>query len=147
MKTVYPAEAPILSRLEAGRRCQGLEVSSYVCALDALHLPAAGRSSANPTLAGFRFQLFQFYDFLRNSSGAIPDSLKIARNVPSGISPEWFGTVVYRPVSENELPRSKLRGIRSPLTIASIADGELYILCSLLDSSHSFSLFLRFRIF
>jgi len=45
---------PILSRLEAGRRWQGLEVSSYVCALAALHLPAAGRSSANSTLAGFR---------------------------------------------------------------------------------------------
>jgi len=30
------------------------EVSSYVCALAAWHLPAAGRSSANATLAGFR---------------------------------------------------------------------------------------------
>jgi hypothetical protein len=31
---------------------------------------------------------FQSYDFLKNSSGVIPDSFKMARNVPSGISPE-----------------------------------------------------------
>ena len=55
LKIVYPSGASILSRLEAGRRWQGLEVSSYVCALAALHLPAAGRSSANSTLAGFRY--------------------------------------------------------------------------------------------
>ena len=32
-----------------------LKYHKYVCALAALHLPAAGRSSANSTLAGFRF--------------------------------------------------------------------------------------------
>ncbi len=48
-----------LSRLEAGRRWQGLEVSSYVCALAALHLPAAGRSSANATLAGFGLNILR----------------------------------------------------------------------------------------
>ncbi len=58
MKIVYPSGASILSRLEAGRHWQGLEVSSYVCALAALHLPAAGRSSANSTLAGFRCYIY-----------------------------------------------------------------------------------------
>jgi hypothetical protein len=34
-----------------------------------------------------------FY-FFRNSSGFIPACFSIARNVPSGISPGWLGTVV-----------------------------------------------------
>ena len=61
--SVYPPGASILSRLEAGRRWQGLEVSLYVCALAALHLPAAGRSSANSMLAGFRYYLCVMYYF------------------------------------------------------------------------------------
>jgi len=45
---------PVLPNL----RCwQELEVSQCVCAPAALHLPAAGRSSANPALAGFRFYI------------------------------------------------------------------------------------------
>jgi len=31
---------------------------------------------------------------LRNCSGVMPACLRIARNVPSGISPGWFGMVV-----------------------------------------------------
>jgi hypothetical protein len=32
----------------------------------------------------------------RNVSGSIPACFNMARNVPSGISPGWFGIVVYR---------------------------------------------------
>ena len=35
----------------------------------------------------------------RNSSGDIPACLRMARKVPSGISPGWLGIVVYRSVS------------------------------------------------
>ena len=34
----------------------------------------------------------------RKSAGSIPACLSIARSVPSGMSPGWFGTVVYRSV-------------------------------------------------
>jgi len=51
LKIVYPPGAPVLPN----QRCwQGLEVSQCVSAPAALHMPAAGRSSANSALAGFR---------------------------------------------------------------------------------------------
>ena len=54
------------------------EILTFLCLLRALS-----------SLGSLRwFRTFQPYDFLRNSSGDIPDSFKMARNVPSGISPE-----------------------------------------------------------
>nr|VFJ78202.1 MAG: hypothetical protein BECKFW1821C_GA0114237_11718 [Candidatus Kentron sp. FW] len=46
---------------------------------------------------------FKFHGFVyfcaKNSSGSIPDCFNIALSVPSGISPEWLGMVVYLSVS------------------------------------------------
>ena len=44
------------------------------------------KSTFDPCLVLCSMKSFQSYDFLKNSSGVIPDSFKMARNVPSGIS-------------------------------------------------------------